>query len=40
MIQLDGLGERLRNPSPETAAYITVNRYFQKDFSVLPGVTT
>ena len=38
--QLNGLGERLIDPTPATSAYITVNRYFQKDFSVLPGVTT
>jgi len=36
---LDGLGEKLDDPSPESAAYITVNKYHLKDFSVLPGVT-
>ena len=36
---LDGSGARLANPTTATAQYITVNKYFQKDFSVLPGVT-
>jgi hypothetical protein len=36
---LDGSGARLTNPTAATASYITVNKYFQKDFSVLPGVT-
>jgi hypothetical protein len=36
---LDGSGVRLEDPTPATAQYITVNKYFQKDFSVLPGVT-
>ena len=36
---LDGLGEKLEDPTPESAAYIAVNKYFLKDFSVLPGVT-
>lgn len=36
---LDGSGKRLEDPTPETASYVTVNKYFQKDFSVLPGVT-
>lgn len=39
MVLLDGLGNRLTNPAPATANYITVNKYFQKDFTVLPGVT-
>lgn len=36
---LDGLGEKLEDPTPESAAYIGVNKYFENDFSVLPGVT-
>jgi hypothetical protein len=36
---LDGSGARLANPTTATAQYITVNKYSQKDFSVLPGVT-
>ena len=40
MVLLDGSGERLKNPTPETSNYITVNKYFQKDFTVLPGVTS
>lgn len=38
-VLLDGAGGWLENPTPATASYITVNRYFQKDFTVLPGVS-
>ena len=39
MAQLDGSGVRLANPTPATSSYITVNKYFLKDFSVLPGLS-